>query len=92
MNTARKGARVERRARHLLESLGFVVMRSAASKGAVDLLAVDAVSIRAIQVKANGYASAVERERLKLLPLPSNASREIWRFIDRKREPLIERL
>ena len=92
MNTSAKGARVERRARAILEGAGFLVVRAAASKGAFDLIALDGVCIRCIQIKANGYASAVEREQLRLVPLPSCASREIWRFVDRRREPLIERL
>ena len=57
-----------------------------------DLVAFDSVCIRVIQIKTNSYASAVERERLKLLALPSCGTKEIWRYVDRRRDPLIERL
>jgi len=36
--------------------------------------------------------TALEREALQYLPRPANASIEIWRFPDRCRAPLIERL
>lgn len=93
MNTARKGRRAEHRARALLEAAGFVVCRAAGSKGPADLVAWDATSIRFISVKAGTtYASAVEREALQMMPRPAGASVEVWRFPDRCRTPLIERL
>lgn len=89
----RKGRRVEHRARKLLEDAGHAVIRSAGSKGPVDLVAFDALSVRLISVKSGSrYASAVERQALHRLPRPDNASVEIWRFPDRSRHPLIERL
>jgi Holliday junction resolvase len=77
----------------LLEAAGFAVCRAAGSKGPADLVAWDAVSIRFISIKSGtARASALEREALQLLHIPSNASREVWRFPDRCRTPLIERL
>jgi hypothetical protein len=38
--------------------------------------------VRCIQVKANEYLSAVERESIKALPMPANVTREYWRFVD----------
>jgi hypothetical protein len=93
VNTAHKGRRAEHRARALLEAEGLIVCRAAASKGAADLIAWDTTSIRFISVKSGTkYASAVEREALQLMPRPPNARVEIWRFPDRCRAPLIERL
>jgi Holliday junction resolvase len=93
MNCAHKGRRAEHRARAILEAAGFAVCRAAGSKGPADLVAWDAVSIRFISVKSGStYASAIEREALQLMPIPSNASREVWRFPDRCHAPLIERL
>ena len=93
MNTATKGRRAEHRARAILEAAGFSVTRAAGSKGPADLVAWDALSIRFISVKSGTkYASAAEREALHALAVPPCASREIWRFPDRCRHPLIERL
>jgi hypothetical protein len=49
--------------------------------------------VRLIQVKSGGeYLSGVEREAIRLLPVPPSVSKEAWRFPDRCRAPLIERL
>jgi Holliday junction resolvase len=93
MNTSKKGARAEHRARALLESTGYQVLRAAGSKGVADLVAWDAVSLRIVSVKSGTqYATAIEREALRNLPRPANATIEVWRFPDRCRAPLIERL
>jgi Holliday junction resolvase len=93
MNTAHKGRRAEHRARALLETAGFAVCRAAGSKGPADLIAWDTTVIRFISVKSGTkYATATERETLEQMPRPANASIEVWRFPDRYRTPLIERL
>jgi Holliday junction resolvase len=93
MDASAKGRRAEHRARALLEAAGFSVCRAAASKGPADLVAWDTTSIRFVSVKSGTkYATGVERELLQMLPRPANASVEIWRFPDRCRAPLIERL
>jgi Holliday junction resolvase-like predicted endonuclease len=86
-----KGRLREYRAQRILEAAGYTTTRAAGSKGAADLIAWDTQRIRFISVKSGGaYASAVEREALELLPVPPNASKEIWRMPARCREPLIE--
>jgi Holliday junction resolvase len=93
MNASAKGSRAERRARALLEAAGFQVCRAAGSKGPADLVAWDTTAIRFLSIKSGTqYASAIEREALQLLPRPVNASVEIWRFPNRCRAPVIERL
>ena len=94
MNTAHKGRRAEHQARKLLEASGFTVCRAAGSKGSADLIAWDDVSIRFISVKSGTkYASRREREALRLLLVPPNASKQIWRFVDGcPRAPLIEQI
>lgn len=93
MNAAHKGRRAEHRARALLEAAGFTVCRAAGSKGPADLIAWDGTSIRFISVKSGTqYASAVERETLQLMLRPAQSSVEIWRFPDRCRAPIVERL
>lgn len=76
----------------ILESAGFNSIRSAASKGVFDVIGWNPIQTRFIQVKAgkNCTVSAVEREALTLEPVPANATKEIWRFPDRCRAPLIE--
>lgn len=63
-------------------------------KTLADLVAWDTTtSIRFISVKSSTQdASAIEREALQLLPRPGNSSAEIWRFPDKCRTPIIERL
>jgi Holliday junction resolvase len=93
MNASAKGSRAERRARALLEAAGFLVCRAAGSKGPADLIAWDGTSIRFISVKSGTrYASATERQGLQRMRRPARSSVEIWRFPDRCRAPLIERL
>jgi Holliday junction resolvase len=94
VNHKKKGSAGEYRAMRMLEALGFYCLRSAGSHGPIDVLAFDAVSIRAIQVKTGDHAacSPAEREALKLLPLPACASREVWVFKNYARQPLITRL
>ena len=92
MNSKRKGTRTEHKARRMLETTGYFVLKAAGSLGLFDLVALGATDVRCIQVKCNGYCSAVEREQLALLAVPPNVSKEIWRFKDRVKDPLIERL
>lgn len=91
MNTAAKGRRAEHRCRDILETAGYSVLRAAGSFGAFDLIALNSSEIRLINVKSGtGYASGLERELMKEFHAPPNASREIWRFPDRCKVPLIE--
>ena len=93
MNAKAKGTWAELRALKILEAAGYVVTRSSASLGLFDLVAISAVDVRLIRVKAGSkYLSAVEREAIQALTVPANVSREVWRFPDRCQTPLIERL
>jgi Holliday junction resolvase len=88
-----KGSRAEHRAIGLLESLGYCCTKAGGSLGLFDIIAIGAVDVRCVQVKAGTkYASGLEREQLQALPVPPNCTREIWRFPDRCTAPLIERL
>lgn len=92
VNSKRKGTRTEHKARRLLEATGYTVLKAGGSLGSFDLVAYRATDVRFIQVKCNGYCSAAEREALQLEQVPENCSKEIWRFKDRIRDPLIERI
>jgi Holliday junction resolvase len=92
-NAKAKGARAERRAIRLLEAAGYSCTKAGGSLGLFDIVALGQLDIRCIQVKSgSNYLSGVEREQMALLSLPANCTREIWRFPDRCKAPLIERL
>ena len=57
MSNYDKGARLERIAKKRLEARGYTVVRSAGSKGAVDLVAWNAKHTLLIQVKSNGQVT-----------------------------------
>ena len=93
MNTKGKGSRAERRAMQILQDAGYVCTRAGASLGLFDVIAIGPADVRCIQVKSGGeYLSAIEREAIVGLVVPANCSKEAWRFPDRCRAPLIERL
>src|SRR5262245_10282149 len=93
MNTKRKGSRAEHRCIRLLEAAGYLCTRAGASLGVFDVIALGPYDVRAIQVKAGTkYCSAIEREQLQQVRVPTNVSKEVWRFPDRCKAPLIERL
>jgi len=93
MNTKRKGTRAERRAIAILEAAGYCCTKAGGSLGVFDVIAILAIDVRALQVNAGtARCSPLEREQIQFLPVPRNVSKEIWRFPDRCREPLIERI
>ena len=93
MNTKRKGTRAEHRAIRLLESAGYCCTRAAGSLGLFDVVAIGPADVKLIQVKSGSASlSATEREAIRALAVPGNTTRECWRFRDRCRAPLIERL
>ena len=64
-----------------------------ASLGLFDVIAIGPHDVRCVQVKSGGkYLSGLEREAIQALTVPANVTREAWRFPDRCRAPLIERL
>jgi Holliday junction resolvase len=84
----RKGSRNEHKAMRILEDAGYHTTRAAGSLGLFDIVAINRLGIRLIQVKSNRNASPVEREQIALFDkLPSNATKEIWRFEDYVRAP-----
>lgn len=78
MSAYHKGARLERLARADLEAAGYLVIRSAGSKGPVDLAALNTRHLRLIQVKAHGAPRPLDFAKLRALRVPRNASRELW--------------
>mgnify|MGYP005854755561 CR=1 FL=1 len=94
MNAKAKGNRIERKCIQLLESVGYSCIRSAASLGAFDIIAVNRLGVRCIQVKANDWPRPPEREVMQIaaLNLPANATVECWRWNDGEKTPIIKAL
>jgi len=77
----RKGAYLEYKARDLLIARGCTVVRSAGSKGPVDLVATCAKHVLFIQVKASGQVRPADLDKLRSVPIPARgAYREIWEW------------
>jgi Archaeal holliday junction resolvase (hjc). len=90
-NPKAKGARAERRTRVVLQAAGYYCLKAGGSLGIFDLVAIGFGDLRCIQVKAGTqYCSGIEREQIQSLPLPVWATKEIWRWPDRAKEPIIE--
>ncbi len=94
MKCKRKGNRLEQKTIAKLSAAGYLCIRSAASMGPFDVLALSSGGIRCIQVKANDWPRPEEREGLRMaaMGLPPNAQIECWRWNDNAREPIIKRL
>ena len=60
----RNGADLERAAKRVLEDNGYYVIKSAGSKGIVDLAAFKPGEILFVQCKASGYVAPAERDKL----------------------------
>jgi len=93
INTAKKGAKYERKTRKMLELCGWLVCRSAASKGPFDLIALISPGwVKLIQVKVNKILSPGESERLSMYAKEfPGFSVEVWKWVDRCKEPDIEK-
>jgi len=77
----------------ILEAAGYVCTKAGGSLGVFDVIAIGPSDVRCVQVKSGGaYLSRVERTAIQALTVPALVTRECWRFPDRCRAPLIERL
>jgi len=93
MNTKQKGTRAEKRAMKILAAAGYICTSAGANLGLFDVIAIGPSDVRLVQVEAGTkYLSAIEREQVVALTVPTNVSRECWLFPDRCRTPVIERL
>lgn len=70
------------RAKKILESWGFTVMRSAKSGGPVDLVAWDDKKMLLVQVKLSPHGEVPlygkARKELLSFPVPPNCERQLW--------------
>jgi hypothetical protein len=85
------GRRAEYRAQRILEAAGYVTARMAGSHGAFDVIAWNGAQVRLIQVKrGSARMTPAERETVAAMAVPAGVSKELWRFPDRCRAPLID--
>ena len=71
----------------VLEASGYRCTRSAASRGAWDIIAISAADLLLVQVKCNDWPGSVEMEALKEFPAPINTRRLVHRWRDRQTLP-----
>ena len=91
MSSKRKGIKKEWELKKHLEKIGYLVLRSSASKTGIDLLAGNGKEVMAIQVQTSEYISKDKLEALKKYALAFNAkpviavkTRKGWIFAEEK--------
>jgi Holliday junction resolvase len=87
MNNARKGARAEHKSIRLLEAGGYRCIRSAASKGTFDIVAVGPADVLLIQCKVNRWPSPAEMDAIANFATPSGVRRIVHRWRPRQAAP-----
>lgn len=92
VNAKRKGTAREHASKHLLEALGYVVIRAAGSHGVFDLVAICATDILLVQVKSRDLPGPLEREALEAFSAPANCRKLVHRWKDRQRLPEVVEL
>lgn len=78
-----RGRAAEYKAKEILETLGYSVLRAASSHGLADLAAVKWDDSRWIQVKLTSDGDFSEDEncrKFRDLPVPPNVRKELWIF------------
>jgi len=91
MSAKSKGSDAEYRCMRRLEKLGYLCIRSSASHSIYDVIAIGPNDVKCIQVKYNtSTLSRAEREAIKAHIVPKNVSKEYWRYIKQKKDPVIE--
>ncbi len=87
-NKYKRGYRAELRAKYQLEKYGYIVMRSAASKGPFDLIGIRKSDIVGVQVKVTQRLSEKrnldEMDKLTKIPAPENMRKELWVWVEKQ--------
>ncbi len=87
----RKGKYYERKTRKILEKEGYYTIRSAASKGVWDIVAIREDNVKLIQVKAGTSArKKQEIENMRQFKVPIYVSKELWFFYNPRKPPKID--
>lgn len=84
----RKGKYYENLVRKELEKNNYYTIRSGASKGIWDIVAINSNHIRLIQVKTNACPNPKERKKMEEFNCSNNISKEYWRFYGRGKKEI----
>lgn len=90
MSNGRRGADAERRCVVELKSAGYSALRSAASKGPYDVVAISSSEVLLIQLKRTKKFSKVsykkEIDAMVALPIPPGGvvKKQLWCWVDRE--------
>lgn len=87
MNTAGKGRRCEAKSRRWLESQGYVCIRSAASKGLFDLVAISTDHVLLVQIKSGRWPSNDDQAAIRRFPCPDKCKKFLHRWRLRQAAP-----
>ena len=87
MNAKAKGTRNEYRSMALYETLGYEVIRSAASLGVWDWIAWNKHELVFGQTKTGRWPGTDEMEAIELAVVPPNSRKVIHRWMPKKHKP-----
>jgi len=82
-----RGRNTEYKAKKELEAEGYYCSRSSGSHSAIDLWCVSPLNVKVIQLKrtkSKYFTYKKDIEQLQKLKVPSNCSKELWIWLDRK--------
>ena len=86
-----RGRAAEYRTIRLLEAGGYTCARTAGSHGCADVIAWNAQGFRLVQVKrGRDGISPLERETFSQLPVPAGTLKEVWRYREARKPPIVE--
>ena len=90
MNRKAKGSRNELKTVRALEGLGYKCTKAGGSLGVWDIIAINPLQVRLIQVKSNRKPGKDEMSKMKAFICPPRCcTKELWVWTDRVKEPEI---
>ena len=92
ISNVHQGTRTEQRSIKVLEADGYVVTRSAGSRGTWDLIGVRRTDVVLVQVKTRRWPKSVEMRRLREFQCPKGVRRLIHRWRTGVNEPDVRAL
>jgi len=92
MNAVHKGRRGEYKSIRFLEAAGYSCIRSAASKGVFDLVAVNGDHVLLIQCKVNRWPGADELRAIANFATPATCRKIIHRWRDGQAAPDVKEI